>query len=75
MTSFTDGCRLSKQLHKAPVLGEDTDLIYLHSCDLNTKFDLTVRSLQFLRLNVVFGLLIFVSYLVERRLKYMYVDG
>ena len=46
-------------------------MIYLHSCGLNTKFDLTVPSLQFLRLNVVFGLLIFVSSLVERRLQYM----
>ena len=45
---------LSKQLHQAPVLGEDTDVIYLHSCDLNTKFDFTVPSLQFLRLTVVF---------------------
>ena len=67
---FTDGSD-SKQLHEAPVLGEDTDVTYLHSCDLNTKFDFTVPCLQFLRLNVVFGLLIFVSSLVERRLKYM----
>ena len=29
---------LSKQLHQAPVLGEDADMIYLHSCVLNTKF-------------------------------------
>ena len=28
-------------------------MIYLHSCDLNTQFDFTVPSLQFLRLNVV----------------------
>ena len=46
-------------------------MTYLHSCNLNTKFDFTVPSLQLLRLNVVFGLLIFVSSLVERRLKYM----
>ena len=56
-----------KQLHQAPVFGEDTDVIYLHSCNLNTKFDFTVPSLQFLRLNVVFGQFIFVSSLVERR--------
>ena len=31
---------LSKQLHQAPFFGEDTDVIYLHSCDLNTKFEL-----------------------------------
>ena len=62
---------ISKQLHQAPVLGEDTDVIYLHSCDLYTKLDFTVPSLQFLRLNVVFGLFIFVSSLVERRLKCM----
>ena len=43
---------LSKRLDQAPVFGEDTDLIYLHSCDLNTQFDFTVP-LQFLRLNVV----------------------
>ena len=55
-----------KQLHQAPVFGEDTDVIYLHSCNLNTKFDFTVPSLQFLRLNVVFGQFIFVSSLVER---------
>ena len=67
---FTDGSD-SKQLHEAPVLGEDTDVTYLHSCDLITKFDLTVSSLQFLPLNVVLGLLIFVSSLVERRSKYM----
>ena len=30
---------LSKQFHQAPVLRKDTDLIYLHSCDLNTKLD------------------------------------
>ena len=53
------------------MLGEDTDVTYLHSRNLNTKFDFTVPSLQLLRLNVVFGLLIFVSSLVERRLKYM----
>ena len=45
----------NKQLHQAPVFGEDTDVIYLHSCDLNTKIDLTEPSLKFLRLNVVFG--------------------
>ena len=60
----------SKQLHQAPVFGEDIgyiDVIYLHSCDLNTKIDFTVPSLQFLRLNVVFGQFIFVSSLAERR--------
>ena len=47
MQSFHDALRrnisitlkmdaLSKQLHQAPVFGEDTDVIYLHSCDLNT---------------------------------------
>ena len=30
---------LSKQLHQASFFGEDTDVIYLHSCDLNIKFD------------------------------------
>ena len=44
---------LSKRLDQAPVFGEDTDVIFLHSCDLNTHFDFTVPSLQFLRLNVV----------------------
>ena len=58
---------LSKQLHQAPFFGQDTDVIYLHSCDLNTKFDFTVPSLQFLRLNVVFGQFVFVSSLVKRR--------
>ena len=38
---------LSKQLDQASVFGEDADVIYLHSCDLNTQFDLTVPSLQF----------------------------
>ena len=57
---------LSKQLHQALVFGENTDMIHLHSCDLNTQFDLTVPSLQFVRLNVVFGHFIFVSSLVER---------
>ena len=57
----------SKQLHQAPVFGKDTDVIYLHSCELNTKIDFTVPSLQFLRLNMVFGQFIFVSSLVERR--------
>ena len=56
----------SKQLHQAPVFGEDTDVIYLHSCDLNT-IDLTGPSLQFLRVKVVFGQFIFVSSLLERR--------
>ena len=58
-----------KQLHQAPVFGEDidTDVIYFHTCDLNTKFDFTVPSLQFSRLNVVFGQFIFVSSLVEKR--------
>ena len=60
---------LSKQLHQALVFGEDTDVIYLHFCDLNTQFDFTVPSLQFLRLNVVFGHFIFVSSLVERLLR------
>ena len=55
---------LSKQLDQSPVFGKDTDVIYLQSCDLITHFDLTVPSLQFLRLNVVF---IFFSSLVERR--------
>ena len=50
-----------KQLHQAPVFGEDTDVIYLRSCDLNTQFDFTVPSVQFLWLNVVFGQFIFVS--------------
>ena len=46
---------LSKRLDQAPVFGEDTDVIYLHSCDLKTQFDfkITVPSLQFSRLNVV----------------------
>ena len=44
---------LSKRLDQAPVFGEDTDVIYLHFRDLNTQFDFTVPSLQFLRLNVV----------------------
>ena len=60
----------SKELHQAPVFGEDIgyiDVIYFHSCDLNTKIDFTVPSLQFLRLNVVFGQFIFVSSLAERR--------
>ena len=56
-----------KQLHQAPIFGEDTDVIYLHSCDLNTKFNFTVPSLQIVRLNVVFGQFIFVSSLVESR--------
>ena len=43
---------LSKRLDQASS-GEDTDVIYMHSCDLNTRFDSTVSSLQFLRLNVV----------------------
>ena len=60
---------LSKQLHQALVFGEDTDVIYLHFCDLNTQFDFTVPSLQFLRLNVVFDYVIFVSSLVERLLR------
>ena len=60
---------LSKQLHQALVFGEDADVIYLHFCDLNTQFDFTVPSLQFLRLNVVFGHFIFVSSLVERLLR------
>ena len=58
---------LGKQLHQAPVIGQDTDVIYLHSCDLNTKFDFTVPSLQFLWLNVVFGQFVFVSSLVKTR--------
>ena len=58
---------LSKQLHQAPFFGQDTDVIYLHSCDLNTKFDFTVPSLQFLWLTVVFGQFVFVSSLVKRR--------
>ena len=57
---------LSKQLHQALVFGEDTDVIHLHSCDLNTQLDFTVPSLEFLRLNVGFGHFIFVSSLVER---------
>ena len=57
---------LSKQLHQALVFGEDTDVIYLHFCDLNTQFDFTVPSLQFVRLNVISGHFIFVSSLVER---------
>ena len=57
---------LSKQLHQALVFGEDTGVIHLHSCDLNTQFDFTVPSLQFVRLNVVFGHFLFVSSLVER---------
>ena len=57
---------LSKQLHQAVVFEEDTEVIHSHSCDLNTQFDFTVPSLQFVRLNVVFGHFIFVSPLVER---------
>ena len=44
---------MSKRFDQASVFGEDTDVIYLHSCDLNTQFDFTVPSMQFLRLNVV----------------------
>ena len=33
--------------HQALFFGEDTDVIYLHSCDLNTQFDFTVPSLRF----------------------------
>ena len=44
---------MSKRFDQASVFGEDTDVIYLHSCDLNTQFDFTVPSAQFLRLNVV----------------------
>ena len=57
---------LSKQLHRALVFGEDTDVIHLHSCDLNTQFDFTVSSLQFVQLNVVLDHFIFVRSLVER---------
>ena len=57
---------LSKQLHQALVFGEDTEVIHLHSCDLNTQFDFTVPSLQFVRLNVISGHFIFVSSLVKR---------
>ena len=57
---------LSKQLHQALVFGEDTDVIYLHFCDLNTQFDFTVPSLQFLRLNVVFGHFIFGGEVIEK---------
>ena len=53
---------------KLPSSGKTQTLVYLHSCELNTKFDLTVPSRQFLRLNVVFRQFIFVSSLVERRL-------
>ena len=28
---------LSKRLDQAPVFGEDKDVIYMHSCDLNTQ--------------------------------------
>ena len=56
---------LSKQLHQALAFGEDTGVIHLHSFDLNTQFDFTVPSLQFVRLNVVFGHFLFVSSLVE----------
>ena len=53
---------LSKQ---APVFGEDTDVIYFPSCNLNTQFDFTVMYLlQVLRLNVVFGHFLFVSKLI-----------
>ena len=61
---FIDAC-----IEQPPVCGEDTDAICLHCCNLNTKFDFTVPSLQFLRLNVVFGHFIFVSSLVERRIS------
>ena len=51
----------NKQLHQAPVFGEDTEVIYLHFCDLKTQFDFAEPSLQFLMLNVVFGHFIFGS--------------
>ena len=34
---------LSKQLPQTLVFGEDTDVIHLFSCDLNTQFDFTVE--------------------------------
>ena len=59
------------QLLQARFLGEETDVIYLHSCDLNTKFDqFTVMRTFFLRLNVVFGRFLFISSQVKRRQKY-----
>ena len=57
---------LSKQLHQTVVFGEETDVIHSHSCDLNAQFDFTVPSLQFVRLNVVFGHFILSVFLVER---------
>lgn len=54
---------LSEQLNHAPFFAEDTDVNYLHCCDLNDQFDVTVPSLPFVRLNVVFD---HFSSLVER---------
>lgn len=45
---------LSKQLYQAPIFAEDTDIIYLHFCDLNA-LGLTVTFLPFLWLNVGFS--------------------
>ena len=58
---------LSEQVCQAGIF-TDTDLIYLHCCDLSVQFDFTVPSLPFLRLNVVYGHFSFVNSLVERRL-------
>ena len=59
------------QLLQARFLREETDVIYLHSCYLNTKFDqFTVMCTSFLRLNVVFGRFLFISSQVKRRQKY-----
>lgn len=42
---------LSEQLNHAPFFAEDTDVNYLHCCDLNDQFDVTVPSLPFVRLS------------------------
>ena len=60
---------LSTQLFEAPVFREETDVIYLHSCDLNTNYLLC----NFLRLKVVFGQFIFDSSL--GREASVYVTG
>lgn len=42
---------LSEQLNHAPFFAEDTDVNYLHCCDLNDQFDVTVPSLPIVRLS------------------------
>lgn len=57
---------LSKQHHQTPVFAKDTEVIYLPCCDMNAQFDVTVPSSPFLRWNVVFGHVSFVSSFGER---------